>query len=125
MRLHWYTLEEIKNETDRKALIAMGLMMWANCSLEKPPEYFGHAMVVDKCECKLTDARYLQADTDTRLWASPTPDQVRIQALQAVKAHMEEFRYDLEYNECHPLYIQVCNALKVSGVDAGDVESVK
>ena len=46
MNVTWYTLEDIKNETDRGVLVAVGLTSWANCMVgNKPPEHFGEMMV--------------------------------------------------------------------------------
>jgi hypothetical protein len=46
MKMAWNTLEEIKKETNLLAIKAMAFMMWGNCYLEKPPEYFGEWMVI-------------------------------------------------------------------------------
>jgi hypothetical protein len=46
MNMHWYTIGDIEKEEDKASLVAMGLEMWGNCHLQRPPEYFGKAMVL-------------------------------------------------------------------------------
>ena len=62
---HWHTLKDLENETDNRAVVAMGLTMWANCMAgNTPPEYFGMWMV----------------KAGERLGISPLPENFRAEA---------------------------------------------
>ena len=58
----WHTPQEAKAENNRSALIAMGLVMWANCMAKNtPPAYFGETMVI----------------IGEKLGVSPVPDEIK------------------------------------------------
>lgn len=68
----WFTVEDVENENNEGALLAIGLTNWANCMAgNTPPEYFGEMMVV----------------IGKKLGIAPTPENVKQKADEWTKNH--------------------------------------